>query len=108
MQELSQDAAVAHYNLGVMYMKQAAYSEAANEFEYALTLNPSSPSTHYNLAVIYETYLKYPDRAIRHYEAYVRLLPQARDAKDVEYRLYRLRMNREKGVGKDLSRNSLD
>lgn len=101
--ELTQDAAVAHYNLGVMYMRSGQYENAQAEFQYALAINPADALAHYNLAVIQDAYLGNPKGAISHYETYMRLLPKAEDLKKVQYRIFQMRLQQEKGVGKDLS-----
>lgn len=102
IQDLAKETAVAHYNLGVLFMRQGQYKEAAGEFEYTVSLNPIDAFAHFNLAVLYDNYLDDPDRAVRHYEHYIRLLPDAGDAKKVEYRLFQIRLNEEAGIGEDL------
>ncbi len=103
VQELSQENAITHYNLGVMYMRQAQYVPAAQEFKLAISSNPTNASAHYNLAVLYDAYLNNSFEAIPHYEAYVKLLPDAADAQQIEYRLFQVRLQQDKGIGKDLS-----
>ena len=105
LQKLVRENAIAHYNLGVMFMRQNDFKMAAEEFENALSLNPNDAMAHYNLAVLYDAYLQKPSDAIPQYEAYIRLLPKASDAKEVEYRLMKVRLNEETGIGRDLRRN---
>ena len=100
VQSLSREAAVAHYNLGVLFMKQSQYKEAAQEFSRTLALNPNDALAHFNLALISDAYTDSPEDAIRHYEDYLRLLPTARDFKDVEYRLFQVRLRRDVGANK--------
>ncbi|MBI2094975.1 MAG: tetratricopeptide repeat protein [Candidatus Omnitrophica bacterium] len=102
MQHLSDEAAITHYNLGVLFMKQGRHTEAVNEFERTIRLNPSHAYAHYNLAVLHDAYLQNFDKAIGYYQDYIRLLPKASDAKKVEYRLFQLNLSKEAGLGKDL------
>ena len=99
---LSDEAAICHYNLGVLFMKQGQHTEATGEFERTIWLNPSHAYARYNLAVLYDTYLGNPDKAVTYYEDYIRLLPKASDAKKVEYRLFQLTLNKEQGIGRDI------
>ena len=102
VQALSREAEVTHYNLGVLYTRLGQYREAATEFEYAIALNKNDGLAHYNLAVIYDAHLKEAKAAIPHYEAYIRLLPKASDASEVQQRLDRLRITDEITSGRDL------
>jgi len=88
--ELAKEAAVTHYNLGVLYMGQGQRREAAEEFEYALLLNPNDPLAHYNLGILYGTYLSQPQKALAGYKEYLRLLPSAKDSQQVEERIRQL------------------
>jgi hypothetical protein len=106
VQELSQDAATAHYNLGVLYMRSGQHKNAVAEFKYALATNPSDASAHYNLAVILDAFLGDPKGAVEHYEAYMRLQPKAEDFQKVQYRVFKMRLQDTKGVGKDLGLQS--
>jgi len=99
---MTMETAIMHYNLGVIYMHQGSYGQAAEEFTHALRWNPNDASAHYNLAVIYNFYLAKPKEAIPHYEAYIRLFPKAPDVNDVRYQLFQLRLNEESGSGEDL------
>ena len=47
-----------HYNLGIAYTNAEKYSEATEEFEKALKLNPDSDVVYYSLAVALENQAK--------------------------------------------------
>ena len=106
IKDLALETAVTHYNLGVIYMHQNAYEQAASEFNYTLQRNPNDAMAHYNLGVIYNFHLAKHKEAIEHYQAYVRLSPHAEDLKDVQYQLFQLRLDEEAGSGKDLQAES--
>jgi tetratricopeptide (TPR) repeat protein len=56
------------------------YKEAAAAYRRALDADPNAADVHYNLGVLYDQDLKDKRRAVRHYEAYLRLCPRAGDA----------------------------
>ena len=80
---LKQEVADMHYNLGVIFSKQENYRSAIREFEKVLESRPDDADSHYNLAVIYDGKLNDNKRALEHYRAYLRISPQAKDAKKV-------------------------
>lgn len=90
---LEAETAVAHYNLGVLYMRLQQFRDAVEELEYTVKLNPNDALAHYNLALLYDSYLTKPKQAIPHYEAYLRLLPHASDSQEVENRLLHIRLD---------------
>ncbi|HTL70917.1 MAG TPA: hypothetical protein VL404_06465 [Candidatus Eisenbacteria bacterium] len=102
IETLRRETAVAHYNLGVLYARQAQYAEAAREFQFSLSLDPSDPLTHYNLGLLYDAYLADPKAAVLHYEAYVRLLPSATDAQKVQQRIFQVRTEEKASLQPDL------
>lgn len=101
---LRRETAIAHYNLGVLHMQDNRYGEAATEFEYALQGNAADAYAHYNLGLLYDLHLHDPQRAIQHYENYIKLLPTAGDIKKVQYRLFQVKLQQDAGLGKDLSK----
>jgi len=60
-------------NLGIIEMKRKNYARAAEYFESILASDPNSESAHLNLGIIYSDYLKNPQKAIEHFEAYLKL-----------------------------------
>ncbi|MBF0253543.1 MAG: tetratricopeptide repeat protein [Candidatus Omnitrophica bacterium] len=86
---MKRDASAAHYNLGVYLMRSGQYEEAVKEFDYALGFNPADALAHYNMAVLQDVKLDQPKEAVAHYQRYLELLPNAKDAKDVELRMLR-------------------
>lgn len=87
-----------HYNLGVVYDKNAMYLDALKEYEKALAVGPNDADTYYNLAILYDDHLNDNRAAIRHYQKYLTLRP---DADDVEQVIeWVIRAERELGITK--------
>lgn len=66
---LDDQAAAAHYNLGLALYKMQAYSESALAFERSLSVDPDQPAAHYNLALTYDRLYQMPE-AHSHYNKY--------------------------------------
>jgi tetratricopeptide (TPR) repeat protein len=81
---LNKKEALFRYNLGVIYTENGHYDEAVDEYEKALKLNPNLSQVHYNLGIIYSDYFNDPQKAVYHYQQYLRLEPNALDAEEVK------------------------
>lgn len=73
-----------HYNLGVIYLKQRNYLNAAKEFQTVVSLNRDDADAYYNLGVIYENFLNDKTQAIRYYKKYLRCSRSDREKKLVK------------------------
>lgn len=71
------------YNLAAALASRKQYRKAAEGFRRAVRLRPDDADAHYNLGVLYDRYLKEPQRAREHLEAYLRLAPAGADAEVV-------------------------
>ena len=83
-EELEQQTAKFHYNLGLVYDQSKRFQEAAEEYESALELMPDDPDTHYNLGILYDEGINNNKKAIYHYKNYLELKPEASDAEYVK------------------------
>ena len=105
--DLDENVFESRYNLGVAYIKKEDYKNAIEQLKSAIKINPISPDAHYSLAVALESYglqfeenpldekedkkeftkeeinelLENVEEAIKMYEKYIELAP---DAKDIE------------------------
>lgn len=88
--------AVRYYQRARDHYRAGRYQQAAEDLERARMLDPESPTLHYNLGRVYEL-MGQLDKAIRYYEAYLRLLPEGEVAERDRVRgiLVRLRGARE-------------
>lgn len=65
-------------------MQNKKYDEAIAEYEKALEFDENYAYAHYNLGVLYDSYKKQPEKAIAHYEKYLKLMPDEKDAAKVK------------------------
>lgn len=72
-----------HYNLALEYLKGNEFKNAEEEFKRIIELNPNDKDACYNLGVLYENYFNYKKQAIYYYSRYIKLAPQAQDARQV-------------------------
>ncbi|MFC1632222.1 tetratricopeptide repeat protein [Candidatus Omnitrophota bacterium] len=72
-----------HYNQALAYEEKEKYKKALKEYKKALEVAPDDPDTHYNLALLYDERLKKTALAIKHYQTYLKLMPDAADAAKV-------------------------
>lgn len=71
------------YNMGSIYMSANRYDRAEDEFLKALEIRQDDAPLHYNLGVLYDEHLRKPKLARKHYEAFLELAPNDRDAPNV-------------------------
>lgn len=90
---LKTDAAKAHYNMGNVYFQKGEYEIAAREFYQASILMPNDPDVHYNLAFVSGDYLKDFDTALKHYQMYLYLNPNAADQNVVKEKIVEAKLN---------------
>ncbi|MDE0838802.1 MAG: tetratricopeptide repeat protein [Kiritimatiellae bacterium] len=73
-----------HFNMAVVYVKEANYRAAEKEYLHALRIDPTDADTHYNLAILYDDHMVDPRRAARHYRSYLKLAPNSEDVDRVK------------------------
>ncbi len=78
-QQFKDELAKAHYNMGNIYFERGEYQRAVVEYYQAVDLSPNDPDTHYNLAFVSGEYLGDQETALKHYQWYVYLKPNAED-----------------------------
>ncbi len=73
------ELAKAHYNMGNIFFQRGEYQRSVVEYYQSVDLSPYDPDTHYNLAFVSSEYLKDPETALKHYQWYLYLKPEAND-----------------------------
>ncbi len=71
------------YNAGSLYMTARRYDRAEAEFRKALAIREADAPLHYNMGILYDEHLRQPERARHHYERFLELAPNDRDAPTV-------------------------
>lgn len=105
-ERLRTDAAKAHYNMGNIYFEKGEYEIAAREYYQAVTLMPDDPDAHYNLALVSDQYLKDPRTALKHYQMYLYLNPNAKDAYWVKERIIGAKLHIRSTIDSPLDKKS--
>jgi len=82
-----QELSKAHYNMGNIYFQRGEYQRAVVEYYQAVDLTPNDPDTHYNLAFVSGEYLGDQETALKHYQWYLYLKPDAPDASSVKEKI---------------------
>jgi hypothetical protein len=77
------ERAAMHYNLGCAYKAAGDSRKAEAELLKAAELDPHDAVTHYNLGILYDDDLKDKKKAKEHYEKYLLLAPNSKDAPSV-------------------------
>jgi len=65
--------------MGNIFFQRGEYKRAVVEYYQAVDLSTYDPDTHYNLAFVSGEYLKDQDTALKHYQWYLYLRPDAGD-----------------------------
>lgn len=72
-----------HYNMGCVFKACKYFDKAEEAFLKALELDEDDPYIHYNLAILYDDDLKDSKKARWHYEKFLELAPDDKDAAKV-------------------------
>jgi len=86
-QKFREELAKAHYNMGNIYFQRGEYQRAVVEYYQAVDLTPNDPDTHYNLAFVSGEYLGDQETALKHYQWYLYLKPDAPDISAVKEKI---------------------
>jgi tetratricopeptide (TPR) repeat protein len=92
-EKFKEELARAHYNMGNVYFERGEYQRAVVEYYQAVDLMPYDPDAHYNLAFVSGEYLGDQETALKHYQWYLYLKPNASDKKLVEEKMVGSRLH---------------
>lgn len=82
--KLKKEKSFYYYNLGVAYTQAKYYEEAIRAYENSLKSDPNNAEAHYNLGLAYDTIRDDKVKAAYHYNAYLKLKPNAPDRDEIE------------------------
>lgn len=69
-----------YYNMGCVYKAARQFDRAEAEFLRALAIRPDDAGVHYNLGILYDDDLHRKDKARYHYQKFLELAPDDKDA----------------------------
>lgn len=92
-EHFKEELAKAHYNMGNIYFERGEYQRAVVEFYQAVDLTPKDADTHYNLAFVSGEYLGDQETALKHYQLYLYLNPNADDANAVKEKIMQAKLH---------------
>ncbi len=100
-----QELAKAHYNMGNIYFEKGDYQRAVVEYYQAVDLAPNDPDTHYNLGFVSGEYLGDQETALKHYQMYLYLKPDADDKNAVKEKILQAKFSLRSKVDSILDKN---
>lgn len=92
-QQFKEELSKAHYNMGNIYFERGEYQRAVVEYYQAVDLLPNDADTHYNLAFISGEYLGDQETALKHYQWYLYLKPNADDTPAVNEKIIQAKLH---------------
>jgi tetratricopeptide (TPR) repeat protein len=69
-----------YFNLAIDYLKQGQFVLAEESFKLVVNLNPLDKDACYNLGILYDNYLGNPEKAVKYYQQYLNIAPDAPEA----------------------------
>ena len=92
-QSFREELAKAHYNMGNIYFERGEYQRAVVEYYQAVDLTPNDPDIHYNLAFVSGDFLGDQETALKHYQWYMYLKPNADDKALVKEKMLQAKLS---------------
>jgi tetratricopeptide (TPR) repeat protein len=92
-QKFKEELARAHYNMGNVYFERGEYQRAVVEYYQGVDLMPYDADAHYNLAFVSGEYIGDQETALKHYQWYLYLKPDAQDKKLIEEKIVAAKLN---------------
>ncbi len=80
---LKKERGLYHYNLAVAFTQSKLFDEAIDSYEKSLSFDPNNADAHYNLGLLYTSARGMPEKALQHYQEYLKLKPDADDKDEV-------------------------
>jgi tetratricopeptide (TPR) repeat protein len=92
-EKFKEELARAHYNMGNVYYERGEYQRSVVEYYQAVDLMPYDADAHYNLAYVSGEYIGDQETALKHYQWYLYLKPNATDRKLVEEKMVQAKLH---------------
>ena len=104
--QFKEELAKAHYNMGNIYFDRGEYQRSVVEYYQAVDLVPNDADTHYNLAFISSEYLGDQETALKHYQWYLYLKPNAEDTPLVNEKILQAKLHLRAKVDSPLDKDN--
>ena len=102
-EKFKEELARAHYNMGNVYFERGEYQRSVVEYYQAVDLMPYDADARYNLAYVSGEFIGDQETALKHYQWYLYLKPNAEDRKLVEEKILAAKL-----VGRSRVQSKLD
>ncbi|MBF0330546.1 MAG: tetratricopeptide repeat protein [Candidatus Omnitrophica bacterium] len=106
-EKFKEELARAHYNMGNVYFERGEYQRAVVEYYQAVDLMPYDADAHYNLAHVSGEFIGDQETALKHYQWYLYLKPNAQDRKLVEEKMVAARLVGRSHISSRLDKSDL-
>jgi tetratricopeptide (TPR) repeat protein len=107
-QQFKEELSKAHYNMGNIYFERGEYQRAVVEYYQAVDLTPNDADVHYNLAFVSSEFLGDQETALKHYQWYLYLRPNADDANGVKEKVMQAKLHLRSKIDSPLDKNNGD
>ena len=104
-QNFREELSKAHYNMGNIYFERGEYQRAVVEYYQAVDLTPNDPDTHYNLAFVSGEFLGDQETALKHYQWYLYLKPDADDSAAIKEKIIQAKLSLRSKIDSVLEKN---
>lgn len=92
-EKFKEELARAHYNMGNVYFERGEYQRSVVEYYQAVDLMPYDADAHFNLAFTSGEFIGDQETALKHYQWYLYLKPNASDRKLIEEKMVTARLH---------------
>ena len=92
--------------MGNVYFERGEFQRAVVEYYQAVDLAPNDPDTHYNLAFVSGEYLADQDTALKHYQWYLYLKPNADDTAQVNEKILQAKLHLHSKIDSPLDKDN--
>ena len=96
----------AHYNMGNIFFERGEYQRAVVEYYQAVDLMPYDADIHYNLAFVSSEFLGDQETALKHYQWYMYLKPDATDAPLVKEKIVNAKLHMRSAITSPLDKGN--
>ncbi|MEI7998222.1 MAG: tetratricopeptide repeat protein [Candidatus Omnitrophota bacterium] len=105
-QQFKDELSKAHYNMGNIYFERGEYQRAVVEYYQAVDLTPNDADIHYNLAFVSGEFLGDQETALKHYQWYLYLKPNAEDTSAINEKILQAKLHVRSGINSRIDKDN--